>query len=169
VHGLELNLASIGASEVVEKPFDVDELLNKVALAVYRAREAEPAPAAQLPTIGAEVPTTRERGVVLIVEHDRASLHQLDVSLSERGFIVVSMTRALSQLARLARALRPRAILLELASAGMPDAVHELRPAVEREPIALLIYARGPLGPSAPPDALAHATNDVLVAFVEQH
>src|ERR1051325_11996641 len=41
VHGLEVNLASIGASEVVEKPFDVDDLLNKVALAVYRSRDAD--------------------------------------------------------------------------------------------------------------------------------
>ncbi len=40
VHGLNVNLATLGASEVVEKPFDVDDLLNKVALAVYRAREA---------------------------------------------------------------------------------------------------------------------------------
>src|SRR6186997_1317508 len=41
VHGLEVNLASIGASEVVEKPFDVDDLLNKVVLAVYRPRDAD--------------------------------------------------------------------------------------------------------------------------------
>ena len=41
VHGLEVNLASIGASEVVEKPFHVEELLNKVALAVYRSRDAD--------------------------------------------------------------------------------------------------------------------------------
>src|SRR5438067_13076621 len=40
VHGLEVNLATLGASEVVEKPFNVDELLNKVALAVYRSRDS---------------------------------------------------------------------------------------------------------------------------------
>src|ERR1041385_7937687 len=34
VHGLEIS-ATLGASDVVEKPFNVDELLNKVALAVY--------------------------------------------------------------------------------------------------------------------------------------
>jgi len=32
VHGMSVNLATIGASEVVEKPFNVDDLLNKVAL-----------------------------------------------------------------------------------------------------------------------------------------
>src|SRR5512146_3180553 len=41
VHGLEVNLATIGASEVVEKPFQVEDLLNKVALAVYRSRDAD--------------------------------------------------------------------------------------------------------------------------------
>src|SRR5262249_1916030 len=39
VHGLEVNLATLGASEVVEKPFKPEDLLNKVALAVYRSRE----------------------------------------------------------------------------------------------------------------------------------
>ena len=28
---------ALGAGEVVEKPFDIDELLNKIALAVFRA------------------------------------------------------------------------------------------------------------------------------------
>src|SRR5438045_9259350 len=40
VHGLAVNLATLGASEVVEKPFVTDELLHKVALAVYRSRES---------------------------------------------------------------------------------------------------------------------------------
>src|SRR5689334_24134241 len=48
VHGLEVRL---DASDVVEKPFNVDELLNKLALAVYRSRESSittgPYPAVQ--------------------------------------------------------------------------------------------------------------------------
>ena len=44
VHGLNVNLATLGASEVVEKPFKIEELLNKVALAVYRSRDADTAP-----------------------------------------------------------------------------------------------------------------------------
>ena len=43
VHGLGQRAISLGATDVVEKPFDVDELLNKVALAVFRARQIEPA------------------------------------------------------------------------------------------------------------------------------
>ncbi len=139
VHGMSINLAMLGASEVVEKPFDVDDLLNKVALAVYRAGEATgttsataplPAPApASLPAIPRTITPdpNRDRGVVLVVEHDRDRLQRLDVLLSARGYTVVSMTRALVQLSRLSRALRPAAILVDLASEGATDVVRELR------------------------------------------
>ncbi len=41
VSGIETNRSmSLGASDIVEKPFDLDELLNKVALALFRAEEA---------------------------------------------------------------------------------------------------------------------------------
>ena len=95
VHGLEVNLASIGASEVVEKPFNVEELLNKVALAVYRSRDGDPT-YCSYPMLPVEpTPEPTDRGVVLVVEHDRTRLQQLDVLLSARGYTVVSMTRAL--------------------------------------------------------------------------
>jgi len=168
VHGLEINLSSIGASEVVEKPFkNVDELLNKVALAVYRSRDADrlanppfpPAPAEPPPELG-------DRGVVLVVEHDRGRLQQLDLLLSERGYTVVSMTRALVQLSRLARALRPRAILLELASDGVHEVVRELRAEKELEPIPILVFARDDAGDY--PEALSRAADADLVGFVER-
>lgn len=161
VHGLEINLNSIGASEVVEKPFDVDDLLNKVALAVYRSRDADaPAPLPIPPE-----PETREvdRGVVLVVEHDRARLQRVDVLLSQRGYTVVSMTRAGSQLARLARALKPRAILLESASDGAIDVARELRDISGL--LGLLLYSRehAAIGP----DVLAAVTDAELVEFVD--
>src|SRR6185436_4948823 len=69
VHGLEVNLATLGASEVVEQPLNVDELLNKIALAVYRSRDADPAAAQAAPTPpSAPAPQPEaERGLVLIV------------------------------------------------------------------------------------------------------
>src|SRR5829696_6339865 len=83
VHGLEVNPATLGASEVVEKPFDVDELLNKVALAVYRSRDAnkitQPLPALRPPQLPLPEP---DRDVVLVVEHDRGRMQQLDLQLS---------------------------------------------------------------------------------------
>ncbi len=175
VHGLELNLASLGASELVEKPFNVDELLNKVALAVYRSRDAgkpisQPLPFVHVPP---ESAPEKDRGVVLIVEHDRASLQQLDLLLSARGYTVVSMTRALVQLSRLARALRPRAILLDLRSDGVNDVVRDLRAEKELDGIPLLVFSR--LGRAVPArdsaagvETLGQAADADLVSFVER-
>jgi DNA-binding response OmpR family regulator len=169
VHGLEVNLATLGASEVVEKPFNVDELLNKIALAVYRSRDAHnitpPLPAPQPPAPPLPEP---DRGVVLIIERDRGRMQQLDLQLSKRGYTVVSMTRALVQLSRLARALRPHAILLDVYSDGAVDVVRELRAEKELAALPLLVFAReaGALPPTGV-DALAPAADADLVSFVE--
>lgn len=173
VHGLEVNLATLGASEVVEKPFNVDELLNKVALAVYRSRDANAALTQPFPNVPppppAPAPPETDRGVVLIVERDRARMQQLDLQLSNRGYTVVSMTRALVQLSRLARALRPRAILLDLHTDGAADVVRELRAEKELAEIPLLVFTRdGGALAHAGVDALAAATDADLVSFVEQ-
>ena len=167
VHGLEVNLATLGASEVVEKPFNVDELLNKVALAVYRSRDAnsiaQPLPAVPPPPL-----PEPDRGVVLIIERDRGRMQQLDLQLSKRGYTVVSMTRALVQLSRLARALRPHAILLDVHSDGAVDVVRELRAEKELAEIPLLVFARdGSALPHTGVDALAPVADADLVSFVE--
>jgi DNA-binding response OmpR family regulator len=172
VHGLEVNLATLGASEVVEKPFNVDELLNKIALAVYRSRDANKPISQTLPPIQKVPPPPTpeaDRGVVLIVEHDRGRMQQLDLLLSKRGFTVVSMTRALVQLSRLARALKPRAILLDLQSEGASDVVSELRAEKDLEAIPLLVFARdGGSSSLAGVDAQTSATDADLVSFVER-
>jgi len=171
VHGLEVNLATFGASEVVEKPFDIDELLNKVALAVYRSRGPVNAPPATLPA--PRTPTAPDPGVVLVVEHDRAHLQQLDVALSARGYTVVSMTRALVQLSRLARALRPRAILLDLRSEGANDVLSELRAAADLGSIPILAFSRADdIAPTSTAPAgteILHVAGDAdLVGFVDR-
>jgi two-component system, chemotaxis family, chemotaxis protein CheY len=168
VHGLEVNLASIGASEVVEKPFNIEALLDKVALAVYRSRDADRVAHGPYVAVPAEpsIPTKAERGVVLVVEQDRQRLQQLDVVLSERGYTVVSMTRALAQLSRLARALRPHAILLELTSEGVESVARELRAGKELVPIPILVYARKK-GTASDIDTLEDATDADLVSFVD--
>jgi DNA-binding response OmpR family regulator len=171
VHGLEVNLQTLGASEVVEKPFNVDELLNKVALAVYRSRDAHKSITQPLPFV--TVPKTPvpeiDRGVVLIVEHDRGRLQQLDMLLSARGYTVVSMTRALVQLSRLARALRPRAILLDLLSEGVNDVVRELRAEKELDGIPILVFAReGTPITAATNDTLGQAADADLISFIEK-
>jgi DNA-binding response OmpR family regulator len=171
VHGLEVNLATLGASEVVEKPFNVDELLNKVALAVYRSRDAHKSITQPLPFVSVPKTTTPEsdRGVVLIVEHDRGRLQQLDMLLSARGYTVVSMTRALVQLSRLARALRPRAVLLDLRSDGVNDVVRDLRAEKELDNIPILVFTReGTAIATAATESLGQAADADLVSFVEK-
>jgi DNA-binding response OmpR family regulator len=167
VHGLEIS-ATLGASEVVEKPFNVDDLLNKVALAVYRSREAATPTQPGLPvlTLPPESTPEKERGVVLLCEHDRSRLQQLDMMLSARGYTVVSMTRALTQLSRLARALRPRAILLDEVSEGVDVVVRELADSSVLEQIAILVFSR--TGASRIPGTLEQATDVDLVNFVER-
>jgi DNA-binding response OmpR family regulator len=169
VHGLEVNLASIGASEVVEKPPNVEELLNKVALAVYRSRDADKLahPAYQS---GPAEPSYEpfERGVVLLVEHDRARLQQVDVLLSEKGYTVVSMTRALVTLSRLARALRPRAIQLDITSEGADEVVRELRANLGLEPVPLLLFTRDTAPDHLAPATFEHACDGDLLAFVDR-
>jgi DNA-binding response OmpR family regulator len=166
VHGLGVNFASLGASEVVEKPFDIDDLLNKVALAVYRSRESHAGNTQPMAAVAAppETAPETERGVVLLVEHDRTRLQQLDVMLSARGYTVVSMTRALLQLSRLARAMRPRAILLDWRSEGVGDVVREL--ADTSLQIPFLVFSR--TGNTNLPGTLEHAADVDLVGFVER-
>ena len=168
VHGLEVNLATMGASEVVEKPFNVDELLNKVALAVYRSRLSNVNATQPLPII-AQPPVSvpeKERGVVLLVEHDRSRLQQLDVMLSARGYTMVSMTRAPVQLSRLARALRPRAILLDSESDGIGEVVRELADTSGTGQLPILVFSRG--GDASIPGTLERAADVDLVGFVER-
>lgn len=169
VHGLNVNLATLGASEVVEKPFNVEELLNKVALLVYRSRDAQKSQSE--PPVSATQPSPTapdtDRGVVLIVEHDRSRLQQLDMLLSARGYTVVSMTRALVQISRLARALRPRAILLDLHSDGVNDVVRDLRSAKELDEIPILVFAREGRLENATAETLLEAADADLVKFVE--
>ncbi|HEY4242700.1 MAG TPA: response regulator [Kofleriaceae bacterium] len=145
VHGLEVNLAQLGASEVVEKPFNVEELLNKVALAVYRSRESrkdsQPLPTAKTnpPRLA---PPKPERGVVLVVDRDRGRMQATDAALSARGYTVVSMTRPFVQLSRLARALRPRAVLLDEELDDVETVIADLRGEPELAALDIHVFAR---------------------------
>ncbi|HUH01592.1 MAG TPA: response regulator [Kofleriaceae bacterium] len=129
IHGIDSQpVFALGASDLVKKPFDADELLNKVALALFRSRAAERVPDAPAPveeTGETAIEDSRE-GVVLVIDDDRLTLRRLDAMLNERGYTTVSLLRVTDELPRLARVLEPAAILLDLRMPGI-DGVTALR------------------------------------------
>jgi CheY-like chemotaxis protein len=129
-------IVRLGADDLVEKPFDVDDLLNKIALALFRSGEYatlvdRPVP----PRTSAPAPRPAPThdvgaGVVLIVTQDREMLAQIDGLLGAQGYTLVSLSRVSSDLPRLACALEPRAILMEISQAtvdGNLDGMETLR------------------------------------------
>ncbi|HTJ44275.1 MAG TPA: response regulator [Kofleriaceae bacterium] len=182
VHGVGERALSLGATDIVEKPFDVDDLLGKIALAVYRSREhgdgrsGDFAPAAPPPTTDTTASPTAEteKGVVFLIHHDRDALQRLDQMLSSRGYAVVSMARITPQLPRLARVLAPRAILLDLdCPGGGLDIVATLRSEATLDSVPILLFSRADataLDDTGDDPALTVASRPVdedLVRFLE--
>jgi CheY-like chemotaxis protein len=112
---------ALGAADLVEKPFDIDELLNKIALAVYRARSRADGDALGELLDVAEAPTVvegRPHGVVLLVDSDHYVVALFDKHLASIGYTTVSLSQVSADLPRMARVLEPRAILLDLRLTG---------------------------------------------------
>ncbi len=134
-----------GSVDYVEKPFDVDELLNKVALALYRAGSA---PDAEISDPSAALARARTGGpdTVLLVDDDRRVLEALDQLLSGLGCTVVSMSRVTDELPRLARVLEPRAILLDLHMPGTDGmtALRRLRAEAALDHVPILVFSGNP-------------------------
>jgi len=179
VHGVGQRALSLGATDIVEKPFDIDELLGKIALAVYRSRGDEPQPAAEVAppeAPPAAVKPASDKGVVFLIHHDRDALQRLDSTLSERGYAVVSMARITPQLPRLARVLAPRAILLDLdCPGGGLDVVRTLRAEAALDAVPILLFSRAdhavdavrPAADQLAAAAMAQPVDEELVRFVE--
>lgn len=139
VHGLGQRAISLGATDVVEKPFDVDELLNKVALAVFRARQRDPGPDRE-PSLD-----PAEDRVVVVIDRDVGALDQIDAALTEAGFTVVAMPDTGAHLARLLGALDACAVIVVVDGTddGGLAIVNDIRAAPALSELPLLAVTRG--------------------------
>jgi len=147
LHGFESHRTiELGATDLVEKPFDVDELLNKVALAVYRAQKGreDRLGTGSEPSESADLGEPTSRGVVLVVGDERHGPLRLDRMVSALGYTAVSLVHATHELPRLARLLEPRAIVLvEGASAsGGIEALRMLRAEPDLRDVPVLVLGR---------------------------
>jgi len=123
---------ALGASDFVRKPFEHDALLNKVALAIERSVEQD--------TLPDRPAAQAQRNVVLWVDRDSQRRRELNELLSQRGFTMVSVTEVNDQLSRLARALEPRAIVLNMAGdeRSTLTALRHLRDEPSLDPVPIL-------------------------------
>lgn len=143
LHGFDSHRTiALGATDLVEKPFDVDELLNKVALAVYRAQKGREERAA--PQGGADLGESTSRGVVLVVGDERHGPLRLDRMVSALGYTAVSLVHATHELPRLARLLEPRAIVLVegVSPAGGLQALRMVRAEPDLRDVPVLVLGR---------------------------
>jgi CheY-like chemotaxis protein len=144
LHGFESHRTiELGATDLVEKPFDVDELLNKVALAVYRAQKGREDRGT--PSEAAELGEPTSRGVVLVVGDERHGPLRLDRMVSALGFTAVSLVHATHELPRLARLLEPRAIVLVegAGAAGGLEALRLVRAEPDLRDVPVLVLGQG--------------------------
>lgn len=149
---------ALGANDVVEKPFDIDDILNKIALALFRTQteprgDGDGGGAHGGGGDGASGSWTvdtdeheRESGVVLVVERDFAARRRLDDLLVAHGYRVLSMGRVTDELARLARVLEPRAMVIDLDAPGASGlrTVHYLREDAGLDSVAMLVACSDP-------------------------
>ena len=176
VHGLAQRAVDLGATDVVEKPFDLDELLNKVALAVFRGRRGRYRPSTPPRHLASPTPAhplglaELEERVVVVVDHDLAALAHIDDLLTRHGFTVVPVPRVSEAVYRTVRALAPRVIVLgqdgrhdDAPSAG------ELRAGAGLPDVPILAWRRDDVaaGVSGPADVtLTRPADDDLVRTV---
>lgn len=120
MRGMDPKLAlSMGASDMLEKPFATDDLLNKIALALFRAHGDA------LPSLAGAGPDAGDAPFLVVA--DQPLLGRVERLLGARGHRVVGLLRVPEELPRLARVLMPRVILLDLHVPGGLAALRRLR------------------------------------------
>ncbi len=160
VHGLGQRAVDLGATDVVEKPFDLDELLNKVALAVFRGRRRA-VPSRSVRHLALPQQPGPEERVIVVIDRDLVALAHIDELLSRHGFTVVPVPELNDDVRRTLRALGPRAIVLgQGATAGDEPTADELRLVTGLRDVPILAWRRSaePASEPSPLDGPADVT-----------
>lgn len=126
VKGVHINLTSLGATEVLEKLPDPDEILRKVALAVYRSGQRHP-PTIPPPTLahpaGSEDPRAE---VVVVLDAVRSRWPRRVSELGAGGFNALPRIEPMPRALRLAKAVDALAILVEDSALAAEPSLGEL-------------------------------------------
>lgn len=152
VHAIDADRAvELGASDLVAKPFDIDELLNKIALALYRAEKDGGPPRIDQPGLaevatGGDAARHQSRGLIITIDDDHHNLARMDEILGERGYTLLSLSRVTDDLPRLARVLDPIAILLDLRVQGGRGmmALRKLRAEAALDRVPVFVFSANP-------------------------
>ena len=151
VRGLDVGSAlSMGASDVIEKPFDVDQLLNKIALVMFRAHRAQNATADAAASIPKPTRRTGEFSVlilhetIVLISADEQLTEQVESVLASNSRRVVPLVRASGELPRVVRALKPRAMFIDMdvPGTGAMKALRQLREQRELDGVPMMLIAR---------------------------
>ena len=144
VHGLAQRAVDLGATDVVEKPFDTDELLNKIALAVFRSRRGRARPSTPPRHLAPAPRSDLEERVVVVIDQDLTALAHVEDVLTRAGFTVVPVPRLTDEVRRTLRALGPRAIVLGLdGDRDQRPITRDLRAGTGLTDVPILSWRRG--------------------------
>ncbi len=136
VRGVHINLTSLGATEVLEKPPDPDQLLRTIALAMYRSEQL-PTPT-QPPTSAAPERTPRPRAeVVVVLDAVRSRWPRRVTELEAAGYQALARLEPMPRALRLAKAVEAMAVLVEESALAAEPSLAEL---VSAETGSMLVH-----------------------------
>lgn len=153
VRGIDIKQArSMGACDVIEKPFNIEQLLDKVALVLFRNNEPVPTPPTAVvdasdPSSGTIAQSFRappDAGPVLLVSADDALTRRFEQLVEPAGYELVSLMRVREELAIVASALFPTAVVVDLHIPGTPgmQALRDMRAQDDLDSVPILLLAR---------------------------
>jgi DNA-binding response OmpR family regulator len=129
VKGVHINLTALGATEVLEKLPDPDEMLRKVALAAYRSHgHRHPTNPPHLAQENSEAAVDQTAEVVVVLDAVRTRWPRRISELSASGFTALPRLEPAPRALRLARAVDAVAVLIERSAVEAEPTLADVRP-----------------------------------------